>query len=397
MYPDLDARARFEQLAQRSAEVATAQILWVDRYAPLSDEARERALNAFEYARNVPAAWPQVYGLLLALAPKMEMAGYREAWIERLVQGVACSQRQEQVVAEAELSLQIGYLYLLMSRWQRATEWLSRSRDGFRSAGESAGEGRALNRLAMVDVRQERLSAAGELVVEAQHLLKEDADLANSYFVLGTIAENRRGWQEAEHYYRQSLGCWRDQNDRRRTAWGLRNLGPVLREQQKYEEAIHCYEHALQVFAEIHDPINHSVTLMNLGNVHLHRHRAHQALKLYEEAEREFYRCADQFNLAKVYVNQGIAHLQTQSFAQAEVVLSRAAELWASLGNIKQLCNAIDGLGEIYRKQGDFEKAVQVLNKGLQRAKEIENPQAFAYYRSMLAKTLSKAERGDAS
>lgn len=393
--PDRD---RFMRFIIRSTQVATAQIAAKDPYIQLDEESRLRALNALDYAQKAPEAWPQMYELLMVLAPKMEMDGYRGPWIEYLRRGIACSQQQQDYVAEGELSLQIGYLYHLISRGAEAKCWLHQSRTCFCKTNDKSGEGRALNRLAMVALREENLSEATKFVTQAQARLDTThADQANSCFVLGAIAEQQRHWEEAENYYRQSLKYWTESKDKRRIAWGLRNLGPILRWRKKLDEAIECYNNALQIFLEIHDPLNQAATKLNLGNVYLETGQYEKALVAYEQAESVFQAVADPWNLSKISVNKGIAYENLGRLQSAEDSFIQSIEVLTSLNLPILLCNAMDCLGELYRKQRKFQKAAHIYTAALEILTNIKNESAYIYYHEMVTNHLARAQVGDAN
>lgn len=112
--------ARFKQLLGRSAIVARQRIEAEGQDAPISTEARERARNVLRYVLEEEGAWTATRDLLLAMAPKMERAGYRGEWLQDLMAGLAQSQRRGDRRTEAELQFQCGYLYRLMSDYAHA-------------------------------------------------------------------------------------------------------------------------------------------------------------------------------------------------------------------------------------------------------------------------------------
>lgn len=386
-------RDRFMRFVHRSTQVATAQIAAEDPYTKLEEASRLRALNTLNYAKKVPEAWPQMYELLMTLAPKMEMAGHRNRWIEYLESGVACSQQQHDQRGKGELCLHIGYLCLLMGRYEEAKTWLNKSQICFCHIADTSGKGRALNRLAMVAQREGKLSLALALVTKARNMLDpKHPDIANSYYVLGVVSRQQKQWQDAEQYFRTSLGLWKHQGDERRIAWGYNNLGSVLGRQKKYNTAIECYKNALKIFREIHDPVNRAATLVNLGNAYQELQEFEKSEKLYLEAQQIFLSYNDNFNLAKALLNNGLAYMKLHKFQAAESSLLRSIEIWNELEVLPSLCNAMDSLGETYRKQRKFEEASKVFIDAINRLQMIQERDVLERYQTMIQEHYQKAQ-----
>jgi len=227
-YPDL-----FQQYVVRSVALAHATIT---AGAPhFLAEARERALHTLRFALTLDAAWPGARDLLLLLAPKMEMSGHRDDWISYLERGVAFSQEQDDHRAEAELRLYVGELLRLRSKFELARQWLNASIATFTALGENQGQARALNQLAYVDWQQHRYHEAEDLAQTALTLLDgADPERATCFSRLGLVAIDRQQWEVAERYHRDALQIRQTQDDQRKIAWSLQNLGYALRGQGKY-------------------------------------------------------------------------------------------------------------------------------------------------------------------
>ncbi|MEM7133670.1 MAG: tetratricopeptide repeat protein [Chloroflexota bacterium] len=351
-------------------------------------------LHILEMTLASNAASPLALETVQMLAPQMEQAGHRLEWIRCLEYAVQRGQVLGDIAVVAELSLHIGYLCYLYSRFDIANEWLTKSKLFFEKIGNRSGQGRTLNRLAMVAIQQEDCHTAEGLAAVAHSLLDStDPDLANSHFVLGEIAKHKRQWQEAEKYYRQSLRHWEQQDDLRKIGWGLRNLGLALCWQEKYEESLACFEKALFLLRKIRDPVNYAMTQLNLGIVYSKLGRVSKAIEQYRLAEKTFRDVHDEVNLARTYLNLGLDYSTLGRLKDAETACLASIRLWKRLKNIRALCNALDVLGNIYLEQNQLEKAITTFENALDNLTQIESLPSYQHLFEMLSRHLVSARK----
>lgn len=353
--------ARFKEFLVRGVMVAHQRIAVEGDDAPLSDGARDRAQNVLRYALAEDEAWAATRELLLTLAPKMEIAGYREDWLQYLLAGLAQSQRLGDAQAEAALLFQCGYLHRLMSNHAEAQTMLSASAARCAGLQDTQGQARALNQWAYLAWQQSQYDPALALAQSAFDLLDDaDPERGTSLSVLGLVALRRRQWQAAEEYHRQALSVRTEHAQRRQIAWSLQNLADALRGQGDLETAATYFEEAIALSTEIDDPLHRAIIQMNLGIVRQQQDQIDQALALYTRAESCFRRVADQLNLAKTLVNQGVSYLTLNQWQKAETTLRESANLFQQLNDQGEYLNALDGVGISALAQGDYAKALAI-------------------------------------
>ena len=388
----------FRCLVARSVGVARKRIEIEDEYAQISDEARDRALNVLSYALKIPEIWDDTHKLLRAMIPKMEMAGHRGDWIPYLERGVALSRSQKGLAGHGDLCLAIGYLELLRMNLHAADTWFTQSLKSFIQVGDNSGHGRALNRLAIVELRNQNYQASTDLASRAHALLSEnDPEQANNYFVFGATCEGKRHWIAAEKYHRMALSIWEKENDLRRIAWGLRNLGPALYEQGEYEGAVSCYKRALGIFDHIHDPANKASVQLNLAIVYWRQKQHSDAAYLYTETQKIFSILRDELNLARATLNHGLNYAAMEHWNLAQSEYQKSIDLWQKLGIRISLCNTLDCLGETYLATKDYQRASEIFQEGLRELEAIGNHPRYEYLRDMLTGHLIQAmERQEA-
>lgn len=356
------------------------------------DAARARALHVLSFSFALAEAWPATRDLLLQLAPKMEQAGHRDDWLPYLEHGVARSQAQADRLAEAELTLFMGELFRLRSKFDLARQWLDHSVTIFAALGADQGHARALNELAFVAWQQHRYDEAEALAHRALMLLDEDnPDRATSISHLGLVAIDRRQWEEAERYHQTALKIRQQHDDLRKSAWSLQNCGYALRGQGKYEQAIAYYEQAIAILEEVQDRANWASAQSNLGIVYSLLGQPAKALNVYAQAIQTFTTLHDTNNLAKILTSQGIDYTTLRCWIEAENSFLRSMALFQELDDTGWYLNALDGLGLVYLEQGQPDKAYTAFERVFTLLPQIAGEPVCEYLLKILPTHLERA------
>jgi tetratricopeptide (TPR) repeat protein len=376
-----DYAAIFVENVFRSLQATLARVQQ-DPNPVLAEETRGRALHV-------------TCDLLLALAPKLEQAGYRGEWLPYLVRGLAVSAACNDALAGAELRLHIGHLHRLQSRWAPARELLTASAEAFAAEGERRGQARALNQLAYVAWQQHEYDEAITLAQAALNLL-DDADLerAMGLSALGLVAFDRRQWKAAEQYHRMAFHLRREYGDQRRAAWSLQNLGDAMRAQGKYGDAIACFEEAIIMLSRVDDPAHQAIIQLNLGIVYWLQGELIKALEVYAMAESAFRRFGDESNLAKVLTCKGLDYLALQKWKQAEEAFAASSDLFQGLHDTSEYLNALDGLGISYLEQGRYDKALVIFESIFLQLPQIVDTRAYPNLAQVINGQIERAKAG---
>jgi tetratricopeptide (TPR) repeat protein len=378
MTEEADYPALFQQYILRS--VTLVYTMLTDEGTHFSDEERDRALHLLNFAMTQENAWSATRDLLLLLVPKMEQAGHRDDWLPYLERGVTLSRQQNDSRGEAELSLAIGELLRLRSKFALARQWLDASIAIFTPLGENQGHARALNELAFVAWQQHRYDEAATLAQTALTLLDEaDPERAACFSRLGLVAIERQQWEEAERYHQRSLQIRQTQGDQRKIAWSLQNLGIVLRNQGRYEDAVVCYQQAIAVLEALRDQANIAIVQMNLSNVYFLNKQTTKSLETYTLAEKTFHQLHDLHNLAKVFTCKGLGYLELNDGLQAERAFTTSITLFQEIGDKEWCLNAFDGLGLAYLSQNKFDKAIITFQTAMDELLQIADTPMYNY------------------
>lgn len=332
--------------------------------AGLGDEGREQALHTLTYVLGMPEAWPLARDLLVALAPLLERAGYRDNWIPYLEQGIARCQMLDDRATEGELWWLLGTLRQLLGSLEEAAGGYEASARCFAQIGDQRNQARALNRLAALHRQQRRFDAALQTAADAQALLPPgDSELGYTAIVRGGVAQDQQEWALAAQHYQEGLDIWQATGDQRLVAWGLTNLGIALRYTGRVEESIACYQRAIALMDQIEDLVHAGAARSNLGNFYLHSRQYELALDLYSQAEQVFRRTRDPWRLAFVTTNLSMVHRQLGNLDSAVSYAEASIQLNRQLGDVVSAINAMDCLAEAYLSGERYTKAEAVLRE----------------------------------
>jgi len=375
----------FHTYITAGVQASLARVQTAEYIVPEAD--RQQAWHILSFALNVPAAWPVTRDLLLALAPKMEQAGFREEWIPYLEKGLHCAQDLGDDQAAAECELQIGLLYRLMSRFEEAHEWTTASVAHFATQGDGHGQARTLNELAWLEHLQHRYEDAICHVEKAQAILEEgDPERGMSYRVQGMVAMGQRKWQQAEQFHLKALAIFKQIQDFRKAAWSMQNVGYALSELGHLDEALRYFTQAADSLIQLEDQYHWSIVQMNLGLLHLRRAEATTAQQCLSIALKTFEKHGDKLNQARVLTNLGLSYLHLQDYSTAQDVFCRAANLYETLGDRIWQINALDGLALAFIGGQQYTQAISIIEEALEIMPEIETS---SYYHNLLDKLTS--------
>ncbi|MCB0200546.1 MAG: tetratricopeptide repeat protein [Anaerolineae bacterium] len=356
-----DYSSIFRQYVLRGAEQTLATIT---QESPLDTDEREQALLTLTYALDLPDAWPVTRDLLVALAPRLEKAGYREQWTPYLEQGVDRCRAAGDAAAEGELLHQLGMICQLLGQLGDARGYYEQSATCFAQVDDQHRQARALNRTALTFRLQRRLEEASRAADAAFALLPpDDPERGYTSFIWGCIALDNRDWPLAVHHYQEALDVAENAGDPRRIAWSLTNLGPALRASGRNEEAAACYERAIPILDDIEDWVNQAAARSNLGAIYLNTNQLEAALALYNQAEEVFREVHDLVRLASTTTNLSLVHRQLGQPDKAAYYAEASIHFNRQIGNDASVVNAMNCLAEAYVDAGRYEEAEAVLDE----------------------------------
>lgn len=338
-----DYSSMFRQYIVRGAEQT---LTVVAGQSPMDTDERTQALLTLTYAMDLPEAWPVTRDLLVALAPRLEQAGYRDEWIPYLEQGVERCRTAGDSAAEGELLHQLAMICQLLGRLADARRHYAQSSECFARLGDGRRQARALNRQALVLRLQRRFTEAGFAADAAVRLLApDDPERGYTAFIWGCIALDNRDWPLAVHHYQEALRIAETAGGSRQIAWSLTNLGPALRASGRSEDAVACFQRAIAIMDEIDDPVHQAAARTNLGNLYLNTNQYEAALEQYLQAEQVFREMHD-LRIASITTNLSLVYRQLGEPDKAAHYAEASIDFNRQIGDDASVVNAMNCLAE---------------------------------------------------
>lgn len=374
----VDPNALFDRMTVNAARLALEKVQATGTdtaNGTVPEEVRRQAWHTLSLALDREPAWPQVRELLLALAPKMEIAGFRHEWIPFLDAGIERSQERNDPPVTAELLLQRGYLFLRMREFARAETDLRAAATTFQALGKPRRQSVCLQRLAMNSYFQEKLEGVEPLLAEAAALLAEgDPEWAYCHFVRGILAENRLAWEKASGHFQRGLDVATIHQDLRLMGLCRFNLGRMrlnsymyhLDELSPEEGAARCQEalghlqQAKPLLQQAGDVHNLASLLYVMGLTYSYLQESEAALAQYAQAEPVAAQLSDADSLGWIHHNRALEYRKLNRLKDAELSLEQAIGIWQRLGRAYARRLSQEVLGLVYLQEGRLAETVQL-------------------------------------
>jgi len=163
----------------------------------------------------------------------------------------------------------------------------------------------------------------------------------------------------------------REINDKSLEAKALNNYGRIYRELGDISNALVHFEEALEINESLDDVINQSINLTNIANLYLDMADYDPALEYALKCLPIFEKDDDKTRLVSIYSTLGNIYFKKEMFPEALEYFKRTQVLTDEHSPAKALANS--GVGKVYFKMNDFEKASHFLNIALEQSKVFSN------------------------
>jgi tetratricopeptide (TPR) repeat protein len=221
----------------------------------------------------------------------------------------------------------------------------------------------ALNALAGFDFESGSMEAAREKFSRALQLGGSSAELrARTEQNLGILANIQGSLAEAMAHYQQSLTAFENTGDDRGCAIAYHNLGMVSADCERWDDADQYFRLSLGIAKAIGDIHLQGLTLLNQAEVHLARQEYEQARHNAETALGIFDQLGSKLDKADAYKLIGRAYRETGRYPLAESRLRSAAELASSTGSLLSEAEVSRELALLYEAMGRKHEALSLLN-----------------------------------
>lgn len=198
---------------------------------------------------------------------------------------------------------------------------------------------------------------------------------ASSYAALGVFNFSKGNYAEAMELYLKSLKIFTELDDTQRIAMMYGNIGLLNMKQGNLKEAQENLEYAIELKKKINITKGVANMHVTLASIFFSQGNMDQALINFKQGE-EIARSQKDLRTQAACLNGSAAiQLKQKDYAGAIEGFTGSIELFEKLGGDyrKSLSGLYHNLAAAYRKQKNFDKTLELLNKSLQLAEEVQS------------------------
>lgn len=192
-------------------------------------------------------------------------------------------------------------------------------------------------------------------------------------------------------YTREALSLATEINDQKGMAASYNNLGIVYRNQGALDKALEYYIISLKIYETLKNKEGIATTKNNISTIYSIKKDYGQAMKYLEESYNLFVELKDQERIVGSMNNLGTLNMEIQLFEKAMKYFSQASQLSEKLG--AKFADPVVNMGNIYFKQGNFQRAVEQYEKALAIERESGNKLGALNILTNLGITFTKAKQ----
>ena len=259
----------------------------------------------------------------------------------------------------------IGYCYLMMSRYEYALDY-------FQKAADLAGR-------------------AGDL-----------EEVANSYSNIGTIYVEWGDYGKAVEAFGKAMQLDKEADQKDKISTDLNNIGKMYELWGKFEQAVDYYRQALAIEERTGNRARIAVRLNNLGTAYKLWGRYTEALDYFQQALAIERSLGDLEKTGKRLHHIGMTYLAMGQYDKSKPYLDQARSVFEKMGLHDELARLFNSYGQFFNATGNYAEAIKYLEMSRVAAAEnnlrpllISNYEALsvAYERSGMAALALKAFR----
>lgn len=244
-------------------------------------------------------------------------------------------------------------------------------------AGDQAGQGNTLLRLADLAFKSRHYREAEQWLIQALDLagqLGDEDKQATLCCRLGAVEQERGYFEDAEKYYEQSLAIRTELGDQPRKALALHQLGRMAHERKEYAMAAQRYLESLAIREKIGDVAGTSATLHQLGRMARDQKEFLKSTEFFQRALAIRVKLADEPGQAQTSHQLGnVAFLQNR-LEEATAWYEKSLAIREKLRDVHGQARNLNQLGKIAQLNHDVPRAEACFSRAEALFKDLQNP-----------------------
>ena len=256
-----------------------------------------------------------------------------------------------------------------------------RLKDHFARRGDDRSHVVALQQLGSIALERRQFDEAERWYRQSLAITERLGDAhgqAITLHQLGIIAEARRQFDEAEGYYRQSLAITERLGNAHGQAQTLHQLGSIALERRQFDEAEGYYRQSLAIEERLGDALGQAISLHHLGIIAQQRQQFDEAERWYRQSLAIAGRLGNEHGQAGTLYQLGRIAQQRQQSDEAERWYRQSLAIEERLGDAHGQAMALHQLGMIAQGRRQFDEAEGYYRQSLAIEERLGNPHGQA-------------------
>ena len=236
---------------------------------------------------------------------------------------------------------------------------------------DAKGTGMALSEIGRYFYRKGAYDSAYSYISRATSFYHSRYNKAVGYSQISNIERNRGNYTASIRLLIQSDSLYRLENDTAGIIISNVNLGTILGQKNDYEQSIIYFKKAEKLAVKDEAALGNIFNNLSISYLKLEDQENAQRYALQSIDIREQLR--DSFNLANSYLTYANLLSKKEMSQEGMLFYEKAIPIFQKFKAEKDLLICYTGLGDIYRKLGDFQKSKQYLLKAQALGKRVKN------------------------
>jgi CHAT domain-containing protein/tetratricopeptide (TPR) repeat protein len=301
--------------------------------------------------------------------------------------GVATGEElRDKAISGAALTM-IGYMQWLTSNWNEALETLRRSLALAEDAGNKILAAKIMRYLAGIYSDQGNYSLALEYLENGLRVYDSTGDrgfIAITLFAIGRTYDAEHKDEQALEYLSRSLALAQELGDQDTINRLLECMGALYQRRGDWTRALEYYQRSLALCRTLQDRHSESIVLNNIGELYFEQNDLPQALSYYQRS----------LELARQVGNEWLAFNTTMgtiyqlqgNYDKALQHLQKGLAGYERMGKKAGAVQALNGIGSLYYDRKDYEQAFGYFSRSLELARELGDQYRIAAALTGMAK-----------
>ncbi len=210
--------------------------------------------------------------------------------------------------------------------------------------------------------------------------------LTNVYYEAGSTYRELKETDKAHEYYQKALNNCIQTGNKRDEATLLSALGQISADKKDYQQALSYYQQAISVGNGAGNVQTEAATLGNIGDIYKKISNYPNAIDYYKKALSLSQKLGDKNTTAYLLGEIGDTYIRTSQFLssqssitfkeqpkQALSYLQQSLALAKEIGSLDRQARALDYLSNLYEKQKNYQKALELRKEAVQMDDSINN------------------------